>query len=1293
MSDGEIFVGSVAVGIVPSAQGFAERIRQQVVPSANSAGDEWGDIFASRIREKMRGALQATGAARINVTADTSKARAEIDALSRDAGNSGDRAGDSFGARFVSRVSSNLRGRNLFGGSDDSAAQSGDKAAKSFASSFINSSVFGKKGAIVTGVVSAMALLPELGAVAGVGIVGALGVAIAASIPSVQKQFKAFGVSVLGTLQETVKPLIPFITSTLGQLAGWIKSIAPQLTDLFKNVGPLLTPLIRGFEQLVSGLLPGLNSLLQVARPAMDAFGEALGIIGRNVGAMFKAIGPALAASAKVFVVLMDVVSSLLPVIVKLAGIFAAALAPVLLAILGVFKDLEPIILKVAGIFGQFAGAVLKSLSGTLSLLAGIIKSIIPGIVVFGNALAQVFKVLENSGVFFVLENAIIAVAKPLAQVVNSLLKGLAPILPKVIDLFAQFVAVLAGQVSVILLAFLKIILALIPAFITLTTWVVKIMTGALKPLIPIIAGLTIAWFALNLVLDANPWVLLGLAILAIILVVIKFHNDIIHWILDAVNEVKHIWDVAWTWIMNFFKAWWPVLIGVAFGALGILIGLIVKYHTDIKNFIVSVWNSILNFFKAIGNAIAQFWDNLWHGVYNLLASIWRAIDKIIGDALNWILGTARSILGTVSNIWSNAWNGIRNVTGTLLGYITNGFKSFWGGLTKGFQDAVNTVQRIWGTIEQIAKKPVAFIVDQVYNAGIVKVVDAIAGVFGLHPLQPIAGFAQGTGGAPPGWAWVGEEGPELVNMRGGEQVLNNRQSMATGLWGHGRGFATGTSPVAGGTGKASHGNPRAINTKLLPDGNPVTQLAEGALHLGEKALTGLRDLAGDAMAAGLNAILNPLINAIPGIDTGFGKYVKRDITFVEQKLVDYIKGVSQPSGGSGNAGAIASYAESFNGHKYVFGGPSNPQGGWDCSSFVSYVLGHFNMDIPGGSWKKITNNGASHGPVASQYKSWSGAKNKGSQNPNNIAAGDLLTWDTHVGFGAGKNRMFSAYSTNSGTIYTPATAGPTGEQLLIRTINAAQGGGPAGGATGSEMANGRELFGYLLNNVFGGHKIAAAGAIASIWGESSWNPFASGTGGRGLIGWTPAGSISNADFSGGMRTQEPAIVRFIQTSGDEGVIRSMMGATSVLQAANLWGHGVERFGINDVHSTGLSLATSIMNSYAVGTRGAAPGWAWVGELGPELVRMSGGETVLTHEQSMSALSRNPGRGYWAGTTGTSPMDSDSSQFSSGGGGNGIERKLDDLIKATKNVGGDVANGLNVPGRVAGNRSNFNNRR
>ncbi|YCH23161.1 tape measure protein [Pseudomonas sp. D1-3] len=45
-------------------------------------------------------------------------------------------------------------------------------------------------------------------------------------------------------------------------------------------------------------------------------------------------------------------------------------------------------------------------------------------------------------------------------------------------------------------------------------------------------------------------------------------------------------------------------------------------------------------------------------------------------------------------------------------------------------------------------------------------------GWYTLQDPGPVPGFAKGTQAAPPGYAWVGEKGPELVNFRGGEQVL-----------------------------------------------------------------------------------------------------------------------------------------------------------------------------------------------------------------------------------------------------------------------------------------------------------------------------------------------------------------------------------------------------------------------------------------------------------------------------------------------------------------------------------------
>jgi phage-related tail protein len=40
-----------------------------------------------------------------------------------------------------------------------------------------------------------------------------------------------------------------------------------------------------------------------------------------------------------------------------------------------------------------------------------------------------------------------------------------------------------------------------------------------------------------------------------------------------------------------------------------------------------------------------------------------------------------------------------------------------------------------------------------------------------------IPALAKGTNYASAGWTWVGENGPELLRMNGGEQVMPNRES------------------------------------------------------------------------------------------------------------------------------------------------------------------------------------------------------------------------------------------------------------------------------------------------------------------------------------------------------------------------------------------------------------------------------------------------------------------------------------------------------------------------------------
>lgn len=201
---------------------------------------------------------------------------------------------------------------------------------------------------------------------------------------------------------------------------------------------------------------------------------------------------------------------------------------------------------------------------------------------------------------------------------------------------------------------------------------------------------------------------------------------------------------------------------------------------------------------------------------------------------------------------------------------------------------------------------------------------------------------------------------------------------------------------------------------------------------------------------------------------------------------------------------------------------------------------------------------------------------------------------------------------------------------------------GPAANVTaGSSAQNGRAVYNYLKDHLFGGSKIAAAGAIASIYGESTWNPEAvenpgnPGAGGEGLIQWTPGSKYGvpiTGNASSDLSKQLPMIISFVNSSADMGTIDKMKKAKTVADAANMWGTGVERYGVDDVHTVGLQTAGQIAGLGKAQIGMATGGPIMVGERGPELFVPQQSGNLLNASQTTSLLrgtSAQPGQAPW----------------------------------------------------------------
>jgi hypothetical protein len=184
--------------------------------------------------------------------------------------------------------------------------------------------------------------------------------------------------------------------------------------------------------------------------------------------------------------------------------------------------------------------------------------------------------------------------------------------------------------------------------------------------------------------------------------------------------------------------------------------------------------------------------------------------------------------------------------------------------------------------------------------------------------------------------------------------------------------------------------------------------------------------------------------------------------------------------------------------------------------------------------------------------------------------------------------------------------------ESITATTSGGSGSSPSGGtgksgpvSTGTTLQNGTTIYKFLRAN--GYEPIQAAGAIASMWGESTWNPESIGDLGCGLMGWNaPPGSpvnpqglnnaatnnittyggtchaagVGNNSDDADMQSQLDAILKYVaMKAGGAGAVALMRGAGSVAGAANIWGPKIEAFGINDVHQEGIDTAYQIAKS------------------------------------------------------------------------------------------------------------------
>ncbi|WP_435112018.1 phage tail protein [Nocardiopsis synnemataformans] len=559
----------------------------------------------------------------------------------------------------------------------------------------------------------------------------------------------------------------------------------------------------------------------------------------------------------------------------------------------------------------------------------------------------------------------------------------------------------------------------------------------------------TVAWtgvqWLLNAALTANP---IGLVVAGIALLIgaaVLAYNKV-SWFRTAVDAAFAGIGAAASWLGQQATMLWQQYLAPAFTAIGnvvtwvfnsVILPVFRLYTAYIQNVIVPVvmwlWNTVIKpAFQGIGTVISWAWNNI---IKPAFAAINGFISGTLGPVFNWLW----------TRVIKPAWAGIQAAINAAWTFVRDRiFSPMREGIARvgdAFDAGKEAIGKAWDGIKKAARAPVRFLVESVYNEGIVPMWNKVAGLVGADDLKTLSlpkGFARG--GILPGTSTWRQGDDQLVPMRKGEGVAISEAMRVPALRGellrwNAIGVRGGTSALRRYAGQSSQGFAQGgifggdTSSVRLPDvGSLLTDLATK----GAQAFAG----AGSWEDA-INVVATPIRRALSTIGTsGLPGIPYMAVGSIRDKLVEWLDGNALGGGGGapvgntkGVPGRVLAIARGAVGQF-----PENPWGS-NRNAITSWYGLHDQWCAMFVSWL-FAQAGASGSLKRAKRTAWTGDYySSGMQRVSSRQPGDVLVYGTrHVNLATGRRstiggneghnvRASSNYGGNP-AIFRPAWAG-----------------------------------------------------------------------------------------------------------------------------------------------------------------------------------------------------------------------------------------------------------------------------
>jgi SLT domain-containing protein len=296
---------------------------------------------------------------------------------------------------------------------------------------------------------------------------------------------------------------------------------------------------------------------------------------------------------------------------------------------------------------------------------------------------------------------------------------------------------------------------------------------------------------------------------------------------------------------------------------------------------------------RAVGRGATWLWTNAISPVVHLIVAglglLWSGAKLIFG----FFVAGLKVVGGAAKLLWtgaiSPALHGIQSVISTVYNAgikpVLSALKTAIGQVGKAFGTAKDAIKVAWDKVKAIAKAPVSFIIDTVYNKGIVGVWNKVAGAFGAPKLDKFK-FARGG----PVWGAGTETSDDVPAwLSKNEHVWTAREVKGAG--GHGAVMALRSWAAAGGRGALPGFKDGGGLFGWI--GNSASKVAGWGSAAWDKVKEGaswLKDTLAASAKAGVNAVVRPLLRNIPGLGSGIGDMIAKIPSNMIDSLFGYAK-------------------------------------------------------------------------------------------------------------------------------------------------------------------------------------------------------------------------------------------------------------------------------------------------------------------------------------------------------------------------------------------------------------------